>query len=131
MTNVICELIVDRRKTRKWMVASVPDVRDAELVGKTVSIGLKYADKLKYNIGDTVLLDRAQLFDHPAGYLFYNSKLVSKAPETMVSTTNPISLKDDGFYLDDYIYRVMSRNIKRQVNTLILGPTGCGNKFVC
>lgn len=45
------------------------------------------------------------------------------------------SSKKDGFYMSDKDWRILVRNIKRHVNTMIIGPTGCGKtscvKEVC
>lgn len=45
------------------------------------------------------------------------------------------SSEGDGFYMSNSDWRLLVRNIKRHVNTMILGPTGCGKtscvKEVC
>ena len=45
------------------------------------------------------------------------------------------SSEGDGFYMSNTDWRLLVRNIKRHVNTMILGPTGCGKtscvKEVC
>ena len=38
--------------------------------------------------------------------------------------------KTDGFYTKDGDWKLLVRNIKKHVNTLILGPTGCGKTSV-
>jgi hypothetical protein len=42
----------------------------------------------------------------------------------------PLTIDEDGFYITDNDFQLLVRNIKKQVNTLILGPTGSGNLFV-
>lgn len=39
--------------------------------------------------------------------------------------------KGDGFYMTNNDWYLLVRNIKKHVNTLILGPTGCGKTSVC
>ena len=43
--------------------------------------------------------------------------------------TAPTS-KDDGFFITDDDWRILVRNIKEHVNTLIIGETGCGKTSV-
>lgn len=43
--------------------------------------------------------------------------------------TKPLTIEQHGFYIEDDKYYLLVRNIKKVVNTLLLGPTGSGNKL--
>lgn len=42
----------------------------------------------------------------------------------------PLTIEKDGFYITDADFQLIVRNIKRQVNTMMLGPTGSGKTEV-
>lgn len=60
-----------------------------------------------------------------------------KLLETIISDSKLAAptASGDGFYMSDGDWRLLIRNIKKHVNTMILGPTGCGKtscvKEVC
>lgn len=135
--KIICKLILDKRNQRKWTI----DQYDPEVAstiagplhtGITVAIGEKYVDKLKYNVGERIIINSEYMIYHGGGYYLYNHPAVSAVGESVPVETkaNPISLEHDGFYLDDKMYKVLERNIKKQINTLLLGPTGSGKTEV-
>ena len=66
-------------------------------------------------------------FIPPVKYLY---ETISTDPTLKVPTSS-----GDGFFMKDSDWKLLIRNIKRHVNTMILGPTGCGKtscvKEVC
>ncbi len=76
-----------------------------KLVGKE-SIGTSYMvdDVIEKTLFETIVSDKAL-----------------KAPTS----------KDDGFFVTDDDWRLLVRNIREHVNTLIIGPTGSGKTSIC
>ena len=133
-----CRLILDKRKLRKWVLCEIDaetreklgaPLKDIIGHGMTVSIGEKYASKTQYNIGDRITLDETQLTYHAAGYFVYNTEILT-VPTVKEVAINPLSLEHDGFYLEDNMFKILYRNIDKQINTLLLGPTGSGKTEV-
>ena len=56
------------------------------------------------------------------------SKKIETFMETLKKdkTLHAPTSKDDGFYMSDNDWNLLIRNIKRHVNTMIIGVTGCG-----
>ena len=132
---IYCRLILDRRRQRKWVIDGNSDKTEMQNLqtsishiiqhGTTVSIGEKYVDKLKYEVGNLIEIDGNKLSTHGGGYLLYNDVVKDVVDKDMhIPNKNPISLEHDGVYLDNDMFNIFHRNIVKQVNTLILGPTG-------
>lgn len=134
--KIVCRLELNKRKQRKWVIISVEDksftINDISVkAGDLVSIGEKYANKHRFNIGDTITFNGRSMIYHQFGYWIYNNIIIIEEKCSMKDIIiNPISLEHDGFYLEDNLFKILYRNILKQYNTLLVGPTGSGKTSV-
>jgi nitric oxide reductase NorQ protein len=95
----------------------------------------KASIKTKFRVLETTMIDEALEYEKLTGIKFVKSSF-SLFDEIDLDKTlaAPESMKD-GFYMSSTSWKLLVRNIKRHVNTMILGPSGTGKtsciKEVC